>query len=409
VADVSLLQYAIPPIAGAIIGYFTNDIAIRMLFRPYQPVYVGKFRLPFTPGLIPLNQSRLALKVSTIVMERLLTPDALQDLAHRLLKRERLEAAIQWLLASALERLESPEAQGKTTQLLANLLQELFGESLPRIIKVLSRREDFLEEQLDAVFNRVVMRLEINPTQADRLSEFLLSNTLPPDALRKGLITFLTDSSIEALDQGLREKTTGAYWLVANLVGAKTPLVRLRSFLVDSPENANALLAELLSSVGIKKRLSELLQSLTVKTLPAQTVTQLRENLNMSIRDYVRTEGPDLVHGLGASIDWEGVSTLVLKRLANSDALSDSMGQMSTELAQIVERYLEKDMEQLVMRVIPILNLDQMIIERVQSTSPQELESAIQTIVRKELQAIVYLGGVLGFLVGLIQLFFIGR
>jgi uncharacterized membrane protein YheB (UPF0754 family) len=409
VADVSLLQYAIPPIAGAIIGYFTNDIAIRMLFRPYQPVYVGKFRLPFTPGLIPLNQSRLALKVSTIVMERLLTPDALQDLAHRLLKRERLEAAIQWLLASALERLESPEAQGKTTQLLANLLQELFGESLPRIIKVLSRREDFLEEQLDAVFNRVVMRLEINPTQADRLSEFLLSNTLPPDALRKGLITFLTDSSIEALDQGLREKTTGAYWLVANLVGAKTPLVRLRSFLVDSPENANALLAELLSSVGIKKRLSELLQSLTVKTLPAQTVTQLRENLNMSIRDYVRTEGPDLVHGLGASIDWEGVSTLVLKRLANSDALSDSMGQMSTELAQIVERYLEKDMEQLVMRVIPILNLDQMIIERVQSTSPQELESAIQTIVRKELQAIVYLGGVLGFLVGLIQLLFIGR
>lgn len=408
-ADVSLLQYAIPPIAGAIIGYFTNDIAIRMLFRPYQPVYIGKFRLPFTPGLIPLNQSRLALKVSTIVMERLLTPDALQDLAHRLLKRERLEAAIQWLLASALERLDSPEAQGKTTQLLANLLKELFGESLPRIIKVLSRREDFLEEQLDAVFNRVVMRLEINKTQADRLSEFLLSNTLPPDVLRKGLITFLTDSSIEALDQGLREKTTGAYWLVANLVGAKTPLVRLRAFLVDSPENANALLAELLSSVGIKKRLSELLQSLTVKTLPAQTITQLRENLNMSIRDYVRTEGPDLVHGLGASIDWEGVSTLVLKRLANSDALSDSMGQLSAELAQIVERYLEKDMEQLVMRVIPILNLDQMIIERVQSTSPQELESAIQAIVRKELQAIVNLGGILGFLVGLIQLFLIAR
>ncbi|MGA7953731.1 MAG: DUF445 family protein, partial [Gloeobacterales cyanobacterium] len=134
-ADVSLLQYVIPPIAGAIIGYFTNDIAIRMLFRPYQPVYVGKFRLPLTPGLIPMNQSRLAVKVSTIVMERLLTPDALQDLAHRLLKRERLEAAIRWLLASALERLENPAAQDQTTQLLANLLKELFGESLPRIIK----------------------------------------------------------------------------------------------------------------------------------------------------------------------------------------------------------------------------------------------------------------------------------
>lgn len=407
-ADVSLVQYAIPPIAGAIIGYFTNDIAIRMLFRPYRPIFVGKFRLPFTPGLIPMNQSRLAGKVSAIVMERLLTPDALQDLAHRLLKRERLEAAIRWLLASAMERLESPDAQDRTTQLLANLLKELFGESLPRIIKVLARREDFLEEQLDAVFNRVVMQLEINPTQADKLSEFLVLNTLPPDALRRGLITFLTDNSIDALDQGLREKTTGAYWLVANLVGAKTPLVRLRAFLIDSPENANDRLAELLSSVGIKKRLSELLQGLTVKTLPSQTVTQLRENLNMSIRDYVRTEGPDLVKGLGESIDWEGVSTLVLKRLANSDSLSDSVDQISTELAQIVERYLEKDMEQLVIRVIPILNLDQMIVERVQSTSPQDLESAIQQIVRKELQAIVNLGGILGFLVGLIQLLFIG-
>jgi uncharacterized membrane protein YheB (UPF0754 family) len=409
VADVSLLQYIIPPVAGAIIGYFTNDIAIRMLFRPYLPVYVGKFRLPFTPGLIPLNQSRLAVKVSTIVMERLLTPDALQSLAHRLLQRERLEAAIQWLLGSALERLSSAEAQGRTTQLLANLLKELFSESLPRIIKVLARREDFLEEQLDAVFNRVVMRLEINPKQADRLSEFLLANTLPPDVLRKGLIVFLTDTSIEALDQRFREKTTGTYWLVANLVGAKTALVRLRTFLIDSPENANALLAELLSSVGIRKRLSELLQSLTLKTLPAQTIAQLRENLNGSIRDYVRTEGPDLVEGLGASIDWEGVASLLLKRLANSDSLSDSMGPLSTELAQIVERYLEKDMEQLVMRVIPILNLDQMITERVQSTSPQELESAIQAIVRKELQAIVNLGGILGFAVGLIQLLFIAR
>jgi uncharacterized membrane protein YheB (UPF0754 family) len=342
-------------------------------------------------------------------MERLLTPDALQDLAHRLLQRERLEAAIQWLLGSALERLSSSEAQGRTAQLLADLLQELFSESLTRIIKVLARRENFLQEQLDAVFDRVVMRLEINPTQADKLSEFLLSNTLPPDVLRKGLIAFLTDSSIEALDQRFREKTTGTYWLVANLVGAKTALVRLRTFLVDSPENANTLLAELLGSVGIRKRLSELLQSLTFKTLPTQTINQLRENLNASIRDYVRTEGPDLIEGLGASIDWESVASLLLKRVANSGSLSDSMGPISTELAQIVERYLEKDMEQLVMRVIPILNLDQMITERVQSTSPQELESAIQAIVRKELQAIVNLGGILGFLVGLIQLFFIAR
>ncbi|MCU0568724.1 MAG: DUF445 family protein, partial [Oculatellaceae cyanobacterium Prado106] len=48
-----------PPIVGGIIGYFTNDIAIKMLFRPYKALYLGGRKLPFTPGLIPSNQERL--------------------------------------------------------------------------------------------------------------------------------------------------------------------------------------------------------------------------------------------------------------------------------------------------------------------------------------------------------------
>ncbi|NET52465.1 MAG: DUF445 family protein, partial [Merismopedia sp. SIO2A8] len=43
----------VPPIVGGVIGYFTNDLAIQMLFRPYNAIYVGDRKLPFTPGLIP--------------------------------------------------------------------------------------------------------------------------------------------------------------------------------------------------------------------------------------------------------------------------------------------------------------------------------------------------------------------
>ncbi|MEO8890772.1 MAG: DUF445 family protein, partial [Coleofasciculaceae cyanobacterium] len=43
------------------------------------------------------------------------------------------------------------------------------------------------------------------------------------------------------------------------------------------------------------------------------------------------------------------------------------------------------------------------IVERIQATTPEELESTIQGIVKSELQAIVNLGGVLGLLVGLMQ------
>ena len=75
-----------PPVLGGIIGYFTNDLAIKMLFRPYKPIRVSGRQLPFTPGLIPRNQERLAKRVSDTIMGSLLTPEELQNLARRLLE-----------------------------------------------------------------------------------------------------------------------------------------------------------------------------------------------------------------------------------------------------------------------------------------------------------------------------------
>jgi uncharacterized membrane protein YheB (UPF0754 family) len=83
--------------------------------------------------------------------------------------------------------------------------------------------------------------------------------------------------------------------------------------------------------------------------------------------------------------------------------MNESLGMVSQELALILERYLERDLEAIVMQAIPILNIDQVIIDRVKATSPAELEGAINTIVRSELQAIVNLGGILGFVIGGLQ------
>ena len=47
--------------------------------------------------------------------------------------------------------------------------------------------------------------------------------------------------------------------------------------------------------------------------------------------------------------------------------------------------------------------IDQVIVDRVKSTSAADLEAAIEGIVKNELQAIVNLGGLLGFVVGLLQ------
>ena len=97
----------------------------------------------------------------------------------------------------------------------------------------------------------------------------------------------------------------------------------------------------------------------------------------------------------------------LLGRLQASPVMTESLDMVSQELALILERYLERDLETIVMQTIPILNIDQVIIERVNATSPQELEKAIQTIVKNELQAIVNLGGILGFVIGSFQAVFL--
>ncbi len=67
------LKIIIPILVGALIGYCTNYIAIKMLFRPQKPIYVFGKKLPFTPGVIPKNKSRIAVAVGNAVGQNLFT------------------------------------------------------------------------------------------------------------------------------------------------------------------------------------------------------------------------------------------------------------------------------------------------------------------------------------------------
>jgi uncharacterized membrane protein YheB (UPF0754 family) len=398
----NLWIYVAPPVAGAIIGYFTNDIAIKMLFRPYKPIYIGKRQLPFTPGLIPRNQERLAKRIADTIMGSLLTPGELQKLAQRLLQTERVQGAILWLLRLALDQVKLDSEQ-KTAKVLAGILQDLLGQSLPRLLKVLARREDFLEDQINQIFDQVLLDFQLSEDQARKLSDWLLQVVIPPDVMRQALVDFLTDRNIQIIDEGFREKSSGTYWVVANLFGLRNTLTRLRTYCLDEKDAANARLAELLISLSVRERSREWLQSISLQNLPVSTVRQLRKTTREAVRSYVQERGADVLKGLGESIDWKNVATLILNRLRNSSAVTTSLGVISNELALILERYLERDLEKLVAQAIPILSIDQVIVERVRATSAQELELTIQGIVKSELQAIVNLGGILGFIVGLMQ------
>jgi uncharacterized membrane protein YheB (UPF0754 family) len=67
------LSLAAPPVLGAFIGYLTNKVAIRMLFRPLKTWRILGLRVPMTPGVIPAKRHSLAVNIGNMVGEQLLT------------------------------------------------------------------------------------------------------------------------------------------------------------------------------------------------------------------------------------------------------------------------------------------------------------------------------------------------
>lgn len=394
--------YLAPPLIGAAIGYFTNDIAIRMLFRPYQAKYIGPWRVPLTPGVIPRNQARLARRVADSITGSLLTPEEIEHIARRLLRLDRMQSVILWLLKLAFEQVKE-DRQQNTAKILGNILGDLFGESLPKLVRALAQQEDFLEEQLNQIFDQVLLEFRLDQEQSQKLVDWLLERVVTPDVLRLWLVDFLTDRNIQVIDQRFRARTSGTYWVVANLFGLRNSLLRLRSFCLDEPQVSDAIIQDLIKALAISQRLQQLAHDFSLQNLPVATVRPLRKNLRETVRRYLHKDGASVLQNLSASVEWEEVARVLLGRLQRSPVLAESMSSVSYELAVILERYLEKDLEQIVAQALPILQIDQVIVDRVMATSPAELEAGVNDLVRTELQAIVNLGGILGLTVGLLQ------
>ncbi len=83
-----MLSLLLRPLLGGVIGYITNDIAIRMLFRPHTAKYVFGIHVPFTPGIIPKERGRIASALGESICNNLLNPEVME---RSLLSEEMLE------------------------------------------------------------------------------------------------------------------------------------------------------------------------------------------------------------------------------------------------------------------------------------------------------------------------------
>lgn len=73
------MRFLSGPLIGALIGYLTNWLAVKMLFRPRKALYIGKWHVPFTPGVIPRRKGALAKALGRMVSEMLVKKEDLKE------------------------------------------------------------------------------------------------------------------------------------------------------------------------------------------------------------------------------------------------------------------------------------------------------------------------------------------
>lgn len=109
------IGYITGPVIGGIIGYFTNYIAVKMLFYPRNEIRLFGHVLPFTPGAIPKGRTRLASAVGHAVSETLLTKSDIESLLLSDEVKEHVTGAVMKHLTADL---------GSEIRLIAELTEE---------------------------------------------------------------------------------------------------------------------------------------------------------------------------------------------------------------------------------------------------------------------------------------------
>jgi uncharacterized membrane protein YheB (UPF0754 family) len=155
-----ILFWVLPPAIGALIGYITNAVAIKMLFRPLGEIRLFGIRLPFTPGILPRERHRLAESIGRMVEQELFTPAVLRERLARTDVRGNIENVLGEYTDQMLEK---P---------LSAWLEDPGGFPLPELLKDFFNSY-FFDFFLEELFKNLILGSEPKPEGNDSISQKL--------------------------------------------------------------------------------------------------------------------------------------------------------------------------------------------------------------------------------------------
>lgn len=133
------LVFLLPPLLGAIIGWVTNALAIKMLFRPLAEKRIFGLRLPFTPGILPRQRAKLSKNIGSMVQRELITQEMLLERLQ--------EKSIQDELAKTIHSWTSSLVE-KTPAELLSLFNTFFTDKEKEAASVII--QSFIDKLLDS-------------------------------------------------------------------------------------------------------------------------------------------------------------------------------------------------------------------------------------------------------------------
>ncbi|GEL08707.1 UPF0754 membrane protein YheB [Salisediminibacterium halotolerans] len=358
---------------GAVVGGGTNILAIRMIFRPHKPLYIGKARLPFTPGLIPKRRGEIADRLGKMVEEHLLTPEGIQT------KLE--EGAI------------FPE------------LERRIGEAVNRLVLEEITIDEWLEENFDTKGRPEQIRRALETAIRNKLTAFVkeyenlpMNETIPPEWQTKinERIPHLSGEIISRVDKYLHspEGQEQLQNMIDHFFRSKGSMTNMFGRMASRFSLANFVTKEItkfLNEPNTVKMLSELLKSEWDKTIlkaPAElfdsnVLSQRIERLTQMVVDEV----PIVGEWNKPLNEWSGEYRDAIERHVLPAVMGAAATMLSRYLATVMHQVGIRDVVRRQVNDFPIYKLEEMLV----------------MIAIRELKMIALLGAIIGGLIGLIQ------
>lgn len=359
-------------VIGAVIGGFTNSLAIKMLFRPYKPKYVFNKRLPFTPGLIPKRREELAEQLGKMVVNHLLTAEGIRKKFKDATFQEEM---VRWVELE-FDRLLSDERN------MNDVLESLHFYRVPD--KLEKKLDDVIEDRYEQVLGAIRVRplKEVVPENWQAKAEEQIP-VIAAYITKKGGDYFASEEGKQQLGK-----------MIDDFLANRGTLGNMISMFMGNDSLINKVQPEVIkffSHPGTGKILETMLQKEWDKLVDWDVAT-VEDKLG---RDHILKFLKDHLHRQVEMDKW--FETPI--RELTSEWKETFIDSFVPKMVEVVSDFLADRIDSMLKK----LHLANIVKEQVESLSVEKLEQMVLSISRREFKMITYLGAVLGGLIGFVQ------